>query len=592
MAVEVKHKFVSAKADGADATVVRPSNWNDDHDLTLASGRLLGRTTAGTGAAEEIAAGTGLSLAGGTISLGATSVTAGSYGDAATVAAFTVDAQGRLTAAGGASITPAAIGAAASSHAHVAADVTDFAEAVDDRVAALLVAGSNITLSYNDGAGTLTIAAAGSATDLSYTASTRVLASSTGADATLPLFSSGDAGLAPASGGGTSNFLRADGTWAAPPGGGSVSWGGITGTLSAQTDLQSALDGKAPSSHTQAWSTITSTPTTLGGYGITDAAPSSRQVASGTGLTGGGDLSADRTLALTGQALALHNLGTSGVIARTGAGTVAARTITAGANISVTNGDGVAGNPTVAVTGLAAVATSGSASDLTTGSLALARIAQSGATSGQVLKWNGSAWAPAADATGGSSALDGYVATYWLAPYWGTVGASAALTNNLIRFVPFRLVRSITVVGLAARVTTGGTGNAQLAIYASDTAEGRPTGSALISTGNLNVASAGIVSETSLSPVTLNANTVYWAAMNTSPASTNWQALLTANVPPLAQIVGVSDIANLSSGVATLATPLTLAQTFGTWPDVTSSSFTESTANGQVMVFLQIGTLP
>jgi hypothetical protein len=59
----------------------------------------------------------------------------------------------------------------------------------------------------------------GTGTDLSYTASTRVLASSTGADATLPLVSSSDAGLAPASGGGTTNFLRADGTWSAPAGG-------------------------------------------------------------------------------------------------------------------------------------------------------------------------------------------------------------------------------------------------------------------------------------------------------------------------------------------------------------------------------------
>ncbi len=57
------------------------------------------------------------------------------------------------------------------------------------------------------------------ATDLSYTASTRLLASSTGADATLPLFTSANAGLVPASGGGTTNFLRADGTFAAPPGG-------------------------------------------------------------------------------------------------------------------------------------------------------------------------------------------------------------------------------------------------------------------------------------------------------------------------------------------------------------------------------------
>ena len=57
------------------------------------------------------------------------------------------------------------------------------------------------------------------ATDLTYTAATRVLASSTGTDATLTLVTSTDAGLAPASGGGTTNFLRADGTFAAPPGG-------------------------------------------------------------------------------------------------------------------------------------------------------------------------------------------------------------------------------------------------------------------------------------------------------------------------------------------------------------------------------------
>jgi hypothetical protein len=59
----------------------------------------------------------------------------------------------------------------------------------------------------------------GGGTDLGYTAATRVLTSSTGADVTLPLFTSSDAGLVSGSGGGTSNFLRADGTWAAPAGG-------------------------------------------------------------------------------------------------------------------------------------------------------------------------------------------------------------------------------------------------------------------------------------------------------------------------------------------------------------------------------------
>lgn len=112
-------------------------------------------------------------------------------------------------------------------------------EVIDDRVAALLTAGANITLTYNDLAGTLTIAASSGATDLGYTASTRVLTSSTGTDVTLPLFTSTEPGLVAASGGGTSNFLRADGSWAAPSGGGSfrgaLVWRSTTQSFSAIT---------------------------------------------------------------------------------------------------------------------------------------------------------------------------------------------------------------------------------------------------------------------------------------------------------------------------------------------------------------------
>lgn len=77
-------------------------------------------------------------------------------------------------------------GKANSSHTHTASQVTDFSEAVDDRVATLLVEGAGINLTYDDTANTLTIAA----------------------DASAP------------------------------------AWGEITGTLSDQTDLQAALDAK------------------------------------------------------------------------------------------------------------------------------------------------------------------------------------------------------------------------------------------------------------------------------------------------------------------------------------------------------------
>jgi hypothetical protein len=54
----------------------------------------------------------------------------------------------------------------------------------------------------------------------------------TQATALLDTFTSGAKGLVPASGGGTTNFLRADGTWAAPPGGGGGgSPGGVSGEV-------------------------------------------------------------------------------------------------------------------------------------------------------------------------------------------------------------------------------------------------------------------------------------------------------------------------------------------------------------------------
>lgn len=64
MAISLKHTFVSAKTDGGDSTLVQPSNWNAEHSITMASGKLLGRYSASTGAVEEITISTGLSLDG------------------------------------------------------------------------------------------------------------------------------------------------------------------------------------------------------------------------------------------------------------------------------------------------------------------------------------------------------------------------------------------------------------------------------------------------------------------------------------------------------------------------------------------------
>lgn len=54
MAISFKHAFTSPKADGVDSTLVQPSNWNAEHTLTLAAGKVLGRNTSSAGAAQEL----------------------------------------------------------------------------------------------------------------------------------------------------------------------------------------------------------------------------------------------------------------------------------------------------------------------------------------------------------------------------------------------------------------------------------------------------------------------------------------------------------------------------------------------------------
>ena len=104
----------------------------------------------GPGDITAVVAGTGLTggatSGSATLTLANTAVTAAGYGSATQVGTFTVDAQGRLTAAANATIAVASTA------------VTDFTEAVQD-VAGALVAGTanEVSVTYDDAAGTLTI---------------------------------------------------------------------------------------------------------------------------------------------------------------------------------------------------------------------------------------------------------------------------------------------------------------------------------------------------------------------------------------------------------------------------------------------------
>ena len=67
MTISLVHAFQSAIADGGDTSLVQPSDWNAEHTLEMATSKILGRTTAGTGAVEELSVGTGLTLSAGSL---------------------------------------------------------------------------------------------------------------------------------------------------------------------------------------------------------------------------------------------------------------------------------------------------------------------------------------------------------------------------------------------------------------------------------------------------------------------------------------------------------------------------------------------
>jgi hypothetical protein len=66
MAISLTHTTVAVGTDAGNGEI-RKAQWNEAHTLTMATARLLGRSTGGAGAVEEISIGSGLTLSGGTL---------------------------------------------------------------------------------------------------------------------------------------------------------------------------------------------------------------------------------------------------------------------------------------------------------------------------------------------------------------------------------------------------------------------------------------------------------------------------------------------------------------------------------------------
>lgn len=181
----------------------------------------------------------------------------------------------------------------------------------------------------------------------------------------------------------------------------------------------------------------------------------------------------------------------------------------------------------------------------------------------------------------------GYIVGNWyIPPGIRAFSSGAAPGAGSIRLLPDYIKERITINALGVRINTlSAAGNVQAAIYANNPLTNRPTGAALTSTASMTTGSVANVNASASMQLEPG---LYWFATNcdngtavfTSPAS--YAASSTVGSPTQTNtLVG-------NQGLVGVSTP----QTFGTWPDLTSATFTDVNASSIPVVQFKIGSTP
>jgi hypothetical protein len=189
-----------------------------------------------------------------------------------------------------------------------------------------------------------------------------------------------------------------------------------------------------------------------------------------------------------------------------------------------------------------------------------------------------------------SSTSVAWAVNRYVSPVSATVGSGGALAANTIYLMPFIAPRSFSFSELGARVATAAaSSNFQLAIYGSNSS-GLPSGTAIASTASLSGASATALSASATGSLT--GGVLYWMACNQDSSSLIYQAVSAASLLQTFT-TGASTLAIATNGNSSATFFRTISGTFGTWPDLTSATTTETGGTQRTaLIYMRVGSLP
>ena len=295
---------------------------------------------------------------------------------------------------------------------------------------------------------------------------------------------------------------------------------------------------------------ITSSPTltqTFVTVSNTSSLPNSRYFAVGTGI-GLTDTGAQGQLriALNGTSASLESVG-NGFIAKTAANTVANRTFSTTSGLSITNGDGISGNPVLSVTGLlsALAGTTGTGLMATSGGTTITPVTIAG-TSNQISVSNGDT-SPVI----GLASNPIIPGTSSVVVPSGTTAQRSGSTNGQLRYNTTTATFEGYANGVWGAITTG-TGVTSIA-----TGTGL-TGGPITSSGTISIADTAVVAGSyTAANITVNAQGQITAATSNATLVSSFSAGSTGFTPNTATtgavtLAGTLVPANGGTGATTL----------------------------------------